>query len=260
MPNSVSKWLSVPERRPLASFQLICFHHAGGGASVFHPWSKRLRAEVELLAVQLPGRENRFSEPPLTTLDEILDQCLEAVIPALRPPYALLGHSFGGLLAYMAARRLTAAGVTKPERLVISASKLPRRISPEATVVKREVDDETLIDQLVQLGGIPREFLKDRELLKIFLPAIRADMAAMRGANIDEAAPLPIPITVFRGEDDKGFGDVDVEEWRRRTAFPIAEYVFPGGHFYFKHRLDDVIDRLNDLLGEHLRALSPDIR
>ena len=64
-------WLIVPEPRPAARLRLICFPYAGGGASTFSLWPRALPSHVELCAVQLPGREERLSETPLT-------DCLDA--------------------------------------------------------------------------------------------------------------------------------------------------------------------------------------
>jgi surfactin synthase thioesterase subunit len=46
--------------------ELVCFHHAGGGAASFHPLRLALAeigAEVAFTAVTLPGRESRRDEP-----------------------------------------------------------------------------------------------------------------------------------------------------------------------------------------------------
>jgi len=64
MPPSPSRELWLPFRRRLAAprLRLIALPYAGAGPSVFRQWAETLPADVELCAVQLPGRETRFNE------------------------------------------------------------------------------------------------------------------------------------------------------------------------------------------------------
>src|SRR5665213_360781 len=73
-----SRWVSsVPASA--ARVRLFCFAHAGGGASFFRPWAAALPGHIELCAIQLPGREQRFAEPCFEALDPLLD----ALMPVL---------------------------------------------------------------------------------------------------------------------------------------------------------------------------------
>ena len=50
------------------SVRLICFHHAGGGATSFNLWKRGLGSDVEVVAVEIPNRE-RFA-----TLRDLVDE------------------------------------------------------------------------------------------------------------------------------------------------------------------------------------------
>lgn len=65
-----STWLARHSSDASAVRRIVCFPHAGGGASFFRPWVKHLPPTVELLAVQYPGRENRYTEPLVGTVAE----------------------------------------------------------------------------------------------------------------------------------------------------------------------------------------------
>src|SRR6202012_6180365 len=58
-------WLQWPFARDGAALRLLCFHHAGGGAAVYRRWGHDLSSSMEVAAVQLPGRANRLTEPPI---------------------------------------------------------------------------------------------------------------------------------------------------------------------------------------------------
>ena len=42
------------------SHRLICFPHAGAGAAAYADWARLLPPEIELVAVQLPGRSDEY--------------------------------------------------------------------------------------------------------------------------------------------------------------------------------------------------------
>ena len=78
-------WLVRPIHRPDAAMRLICLPHAGGGASSFHSLAALLPRDIEMLTVQLPGRESRLSEPPFRRMAPLIDALTDAVsAPARR--------------------------------------------------------------------------------------------------------------------------------------------------------------------------------
>ena len=108
-------FLSEQSRRD-AEFRLFCFHYAGSGGSVFRPWTKRFSDQVELVAVQLPGRENRFDEPLLESMELVTTHLADALPPLLDKPYAFFGHSTGALISFELARVLRRCGLRQPDR------------------------------------------------------------------------------------------------------------------------------------------------
>lgn len=47
---------------------LFCFPFAGGGASTYTSWIKKLKDKITVCPIQLPGREERIMEKPYTDL------------------------------------------------------------------------------------------------------------------------------------------------------------------------------------------------
>src|SRR2546430_10624517 len=104
--NNLSRWLMIPRPNPNASVRLFCFPYAGGNASIYTSWSRDLSANVELVAVQPPGRANRISEPPHSRMQDLIADLCPAIRALLGKPYILLGHSLGSHVAFELAREL----------------------------------------------------------------------------------------------------------------------------------------------------------
>src|SRR3954463_501070 len=112
--NRGSPWFHVP--RPVARprLRLVCLPYAGGSASIYHGWASELDDDVELVAVQLPGRGPRLREAPFTQMEALLGALVEAMAPLDDAPFALFGHSMGALVGFELARWLRAQGRIGP--------------------------------------------------------------------------------------------------------------------------------------------------
>lgn len=84
---------------------LLCIPYAGGGASAYYAWKKRLNSKVGLYAVQLPGRENRIVDTPYESIHDMIPDLLEEMDVVVQKPYILFGHSMGAKVAYELEKR-----------------------------------------------------------------------------------------------------------------------------------------------------------
>ncbi|HEJ1191670.1 TPA: pyochelin biosynthesis editing thioesterase PchC, partial [Pseudomonas aeruginosa] len=121
-----SAWVRPLRLTPMPRLRLACFPHAGGSASFFRSWSERLPPDIDLLALQYPGREDRFNEAPATRLEDLADGAALALRDFADAPLALFGHSLGAALAYETALRLESAGAPL-RHLFVSAHPAPHR-------------------------------------------------------------------------------------------------------------------------------------
>ena len=93
----MSWFVTAPIRAalPARRLRLFAFPHAGRGASLFYPWRAEVPSWIELIAVQLPGREGRIDEPALARLDQMVAALLPEIATLPDQPYAFFGHSMG---------------------------------------------------------------------------------------------------------------------------------------------------------------------
>lgn len=221
-------WL--PTRPPDdGSPALLCFPHAGAGASSFRPWEGALR-EAHVCPVQLPGREDRFPEEPFRTVGPLVDAALDALAPALRGPFAVYGHSVGALVAYEFTRALRRAGGPRPVHLFVSGRVAPQLRNPGSAL--HELPEPEFLRFVHSMGGIPAHALRSRAFAELIVPLLRADISVNETYAHREEEPLDLPLTALAGHEDPRVPTDWVRPWAAHTKREFAFHVLPGGHFF----------------------------
>src|SRR5689334_18592173 len=118
-------------------FPLVCFPHAGGSASHYYPLSKLLAPAVEVFAVQYPGRQDRYAEPCIDNVPDLVEAVYHSVRGLAERPFAFFGHSRGSVVAFEVARRLEQRTGRCPARLIASGYPAPSRL-PSGSVHLRD--------------------------------------------------------------------------------------------------------------------------
>ena len=211
--------------------RLFLLPHAGGGASAFRNWKGEFPSHIELCALQLPGRESRFKEPPLRSMRELVYSVSSAIIPLLDRPYAVFGHSMGAIVAFELVRDLVSRANPAPLDLIVSGHGGPGALQRRARPIHR-LPDAALIERIRQLGGTPQAVLDDPDLLETQLPTIRADFEAYETWVPTADTRIGCPILAVSGEDDASVSTEALEAWRNVTSGPCECRRLPGAHFY----------------------------
>lgn len=209
---------------------VLCIPHAGAGPSVFRPWALEAPEPVEILPLQLPGREARREEPIPTEVPELADALLEGLEPALHRPYALFGHSMGAILAFELARRIEKSRLPKPLHLFVAAYGAPhayRSPSQVHLLPRRE-----LIEELRRRQGTPEAVLANSELMGYYIPILRADLALCASYRHHHEGALATPISAFAGEDDRDPPPDAVAAWAGLTTGAFKFRLLPGNHSF----------------------------
>ena len=242
-------WLSRQRaRRTPPRMRLFCIPYAGGGAQIYRTYGQALPADVEVCAIQLPGREKRFLEPALECVDAIADQLAPVIGEKLDLPYAIFGHSLGALVGFELVRRLRNAGRPLPVRLFASGHRAPHLPDPDPPI--HHLPDAEFIEELRELNGTPEAVLESSELLELVLPMLRADFAAAETYLYRSDAPLSCPITALGGTDDDKVSPEALQGWGEHTSGGFEFHLFEGDHFFIHQRHDDVMRILRDRVAD----------
>lgn len=231
--------MNQPEPPPLL---LVCLPHAGGSASTFNPWRRKLRPDIELLALELPGRGTRRDERPLFRMPELVAELTDQLLPRVDRPWALLGHSMGAMVAFELARRMPGR---PPAHLFVSGRRCPASRSPLLAGL-HEASDSDLVHRISALGGIPAELARHPSLIRICLPAMRADLHLSETYRPAGGPALRCPITALVGDADPLVSVPQAGQWRNFTRSRFTLRVFEGGHFFLAEQADEVIAAIRE--------------
>jgi|SRR5271165_5651679 len=248
--SAIKAWLPSVRSQPQAQSRLFCLPYAGIGATVYSHWQRQLPASVEVVAIHLPGRDERLRESSFRRLDPLLDALAEVLEQCLDLPYAFYGHSLGGLIAYYLTQRFVRTGEKLPAHLFIGASRAPHLPNPHPPI--HTLPRVQLAEHVGRrYGEIPPAILADRELMDIVIPIIQADMELLETVQYRPAEPLAVPISAFAGETDREIAFAEVAAWREHTRSRFSCEPLPGDHFFLKSCASSLLSRV----GQEMRAI-----
>ena len=239
----MSSWFMEPARASNPRMRLFAVPHAGRGASLFFPWRRLLPDWLELVAVQLPGRESRITEPLLPAIDMIVEALAAEIRPRLDLPYALFGHSMGALICFELARALRRAGAPPPAAVILSGRRPPMIPDPHPPL--HTLSDDRFIEEVrTRYDGIPRLLMEEPEFRRILLPILRADIAAIANHVCCVEAPLAVPLILYTGQNDPHASPAVMAGWSALSTRAERVKAFPGGHFYLEAEREALVAAL----------------
>jgi medium-chain acyl-[acyl-carrier-protein] hydrolase len=225
---------------------LICTPHAGGGTGAFRSWPK-LVPSLNFYALSLPGREGRLNQAPFTDIHSLVGSAVRAITPLTRRPFALFGHSMGGLISFEIARLLRKQNAAVPMYLFVSsfrAPHLPDRKSPRFSLPHAQ-----FIEELRSINGPELDLDHHSELVEMMLSTVRADFHLVETYTHKPEPPLICPITVYGGLADSEVNEGDLRDWSQHTSAAFRMTLFPGGHLFLTTQARAILVDLYNQLG-----------
>ena len=200
---------------PVPRARLFCFHDAGGSPSAFVAFGQLATAGVEVLAVS----PTRSGAPSAVHAEQYLREAVASVRDASGRPFALFGHSLGGLLAWRIAVELQALGAALPILLMVSGAP-----SPEEMSTSFSTDDLAAAFHLVfGTSGDTRPNLQSD---------FQADALLWRAMPSRGYRRLDVPIEAFHATNDHVVSEAQMRRWAQRTTLGFSLTAVPGTHSY----------------------------
>jgi medium-chain acyl-[acyl-carrier-protein] hydrolase len=249
-----ANWIIRHKSKVKARFRIFCFPYAGAGASVFNDWDSIVPVGVEICSIQLPGRETRQRETPVTRIFPLIDALCEVLEPYLELPYSIYGHSMGALLGFETARQCRRQERRLPVSLLLSGCRAPQLRDPHRPM--HQLSEPEFIAKLRKMDGTPEVVLRNRELVDLLLPVLRADFAVCETYKYLPEPPLPCAIAAIGGTEDPRATRDELAAWREQTSGSFDLRMLPGNHFFFRNAGTLFLRFVSQRLQEDLRRAS----
>ncbi|ENK0838614.1 thioesterase [Clostridium botulinum] len=236
MKNLIKGYENIISQKPI----MFCFPFAGGGAGAYSSWINYFQENVVVCPIQLPGREEKIMETPYVDMKVLIEDLVQEINKYNQHKIIIFGHSMGAKIAYEVAKRLEFKNHSV-EQLIVSGSRVPHILEPDPIY---HLPDEEFEKELARFEGTPKEILENKELLKFFLPMLRADFTMDETYCISEVVKLSCPILALGGTLDKEAYEEDILKWNEYTKSDFAICMFEGGHFFIKDKEEEVKNKI----------------
>jgi medium-chain acyl-[acyl-carrier-protein] hydrolase len=229
--------------------------YAGGSAMVYGKWKKYLNQLIDLRLVELTGRGKRYTSPLYNSFEESINDIYNCIKEELdQGDYAFWGHSMGNLLIFELAHKIKEQGHRDPIHLFFSG-RFPPHIQRDNGRLIHCLPDEELKNEIIEIGGTPKELFENKELFDIFLPVIRADYKILEEYKyIPKLNRFNFDISVFNGMEDKEIKQSDLNQWKIYTEKRCDIFQFQGGHFFINNHADKIASIINEKLTPTIKS------
>ncbi|MDH5396756.1 MAG: SDR family NAD(P)-dependent oxidoreductase [Cyclobacteriaceae bacterium] len=252
--SELDKWIVRTRKVENPRLRLFCLPYFAGGASIFTSWHELLPKDIEVCAIQFPGREERGDEKAYTDVFDLVKKLSQVMEPLLTAPCAFYSHSSGAGIALELTRYLRKEMGIVPQRFFVGGWKAPHLESPFKflnAIKEEEVYKDKNIPNIknhLRSLEIPASVIDNKEVFDEMLPNLRADILLGKKYNYYESEPLECPLTAFAGEDDTVFTEDQISAWEQHTAAEFALKKVKGGHLFCRDNKEELLELLTEEL------------
>jgi surfactin synthase thioesterase subunit len=222
--------------------RVVCVPAAGGTVAAFHEWVPVLGGQgIAVGAADWSGESP--GQPDSGDGVRARARALAEATRRIPPPWVLVGHSFGGLIAYEAVRRLEASGWPRPHRLVLCAARPPHH--PEDDIMAGATDAD-IAERLRLIASRASPALAHPLLRRLLVARIRSDIRLAASYRHAHAGRLRCPALIYGGSADVVVPGDMLGHWSELLA-DCQVRMIAGGHSFLH---DDVRGFLSQLLAD----------
>jgi len=228
--------------------KLFCFPYGGGSATIYFDWKQYIDRSIELHPVELAARGRRMHESNYDSVNDAVEDVFNIIKSDLvNGPYALFGHSLGSMIAFELAYKIKREKLPYPIHIFFAGRGAPHTAWHEEKKYYK-LPEEEFRKEVMVLGGIPKEFLEEPELLDIIFTLLRGDyQIAETYSYVEKDAPLDCGITLLNATNDEASRE-DIDAWKVHAGKECNIHYFEGDHFFLREETEKILDIINATL------------
>jgi medium-chain acyl-[acyl-carrier-protein] hydrolase len=234
--------------------RIFCFPPSGGGPGAFKGWQKMMPPGIELILVQLPGREQRSDEPLVSEPALLVNPIFEEIKNLVDLPYLIFGHSMGAFLGAEVARKIQEANLPLPKHLILSGYP-PLYSNEERTDLMLKMlelsDDEFIRILATTTGEIPDSILNNPTSRRLLIDIVRADFRFL-SYKYDWGGKFIEPITSIHAKDDKAVSKDEVLLWEKMAGSLYDSRSVEGAHLSLLNNPTPYVEIISSLVIKYL--------
>lgn len=218
---------------------LFCLPHAGATTVAMRHWPEAADDHITIHPVERLGRGRSAHVPQSDAynLDAVLADAATRIVDVLETQqpqrWAVMGHSFGALLAVSVAAQLESTRQLTPDLVIASCGAPPRWQATSNDV--HHLDDDQLNEHIAAIGQTSREvlfspvgkmirrnFRQDQDLRLQTLTALYPE---------GRATTVSCPLLAVSARHDPFVSVGQMSDWAEHTTAQCDTLIVDGGHF-----------------------------
>ncbi len=225
--------------------RLVCFHYGGGSSASFYSWKDNISPNVELLAINLPGRGSSIDKPLLDNIEDVTNIILKYIKHYIGKPLVFFGHSLGSLISFEVAKAMKEQQLKQPAHLILSGCMAPQNLYKRNKTSR--LSDKEFREALEIYNGTSQEVMNESSLMGLFLPIIKADISIIDNYKYRGNDPLDCDITTIGGREDPTVSLEDIYPWKSHTIRKYTHHTLTGDHFFIRSNKEKLLGIVNSI-------------
>ena len=229
--------------------KIVAIPFAGGNKYSFYKIEQHISPSFEWITLELPGRGDRFNESLLNNIPDMVEDLFVNIRQhIIKGEYVLFGHSMGCLLGYELIKKISKNSLKLPLCTFFLG-----RVAPEHnrfTNKKSTLPQELFWEEIRKIGGMPKDFFNQKDLLEVFYPVLKNDFRAIENYGYSKLTrPLSIPMNIMMGKDEIGVGEekttiTEMKGWANETDATCNFEIVPGNHFFIHEQSEMIAKKI----------------
>jgi len=248
---SANKWI-INKKDYRAKTRIFCLHPVGTGASIFSYFIFNPPKNTEIIALQMPGRENRLDEEYYyDNMDKLVEDLVQQITPEINGPTIFWGHSWGGVSLYEVIKYLRRNNIKEYKNikeLIVTGSIAPQLTKPwkDRDSIKETARKDSTIDKIISTVS----YIDDENYLRSIIPIMKKDMEMIMTYQYQEEEKLNIPILAFGAKEDDVVLLDELQEWKKQTNDNFQLYEVSGDHWFLSRNKEFIIEKIEKSIME----------